>query len=175
MGSVVVIHRPSSSWSSGMFPEKRFNPCLLHWQVGASPVDSREVHTYIFCIYFHIYIWKIESLGIFTSKLICSVSKSCLTACNPMDYSMPCSSVLCFLQIKAGKCTHWKGADLPLPPTLSGKKATGRWPSLCLSPLWLHNITEKTPSEQGDWNRWLLHSYCSLCAEKLWFCMLHAG
>ena len=70
-----------------------------------------------------------------TGNCGCSVAKSYPILCGPMDYSMPCSSVLGYLQIKPGKCPHWKGSDLPLPPTLPGKKATGRWPSLCLSPL----------------------------------------
>ena len=37
----------------------------------------------------------------------CSVAKSCLTLCDPMDCSMPCFPVLCYLPELAQTHVHW--------------------------------------------------------------------
>ena len=55
----------------------------------------------------------------------CSAAKSCLTVCNPMDYSTPESSVLHYLLEFAQTYVHWAGDaispfhPLPLPFTFA--------------------------------------------------------
>ena len=41
MGSVFVAHRLSCSFACGIFPEKRSNPCSLHWQVDSYPLHHQ--------------------------------------------------------------------------------------------------------------------------------------
>ena len=36
--SVVVAHELSCSVASGIFPDQRLNPCLLHWQADSYPL-----------------------------------------------------------------------------------------------------------------------------------------
>ena len=38
-GSVIEVHRLSSSIACGIFPDQGLNLCLLHWQVDSSPLS----------------------------------------------------------------------------------------------------------------------------------------
>ena len=48
----------------------------------------------------------------------CSVAKSCLTLCDPVDYSMPGSPVLHYLQEFAKIHVRWVGDHPLLPPSV---------------------------------------------------------
>ena len=67
-GSVVVVHGLSCSKTRGIFPDQGSNLCPLHWQVDSYPLYHQG---------------ESES----------EVAQSCLTLCDPMDYSLPGSSV----------------------------------------------------------------------------------
>ena len=38
---VAVVHRLSCSVASGIFPDQRSNPCLLHWQMDSLPLSHQ--------------------------------------------------------------------------------------------------------------------------------------
>ena len=40
-GSVVVVHRLSSSAACGIFPDQGANPCPLHWQADSQPLHHQ--------------------------------------------------------------------------------------------------------------------------------------
>ena len=92
----------------GIFPTQGSNPhllYLLHWQVGSlTPVPPGKPH--------ERRIWS-----------CCSVTKLCLTPCNPMNCSMPGFSVLHYLPEFAQINVHWVGDAIqpshPLLPTFS--------------------------------------------------------
>ena len=89
--------RGSSQTRNGTQVSRIIGSCLSH----------REVHIYL---YNHIYIyplacWPETNVTGFTYTLLvqpngycsCSITKSCLTLCDPMHYSMPGFSVLHYL------------------------------------------------------------------------------
>ena len=68
-------------------------------------------------------IWDMDSSLFCTLVCCCSVSKSCPTLCNPMDYSMPGLHILHYLQEFAQTHVYWIGDAIqpfhPLsPPSL---------------------------------------------------------
>ena len=70
--------------------------CLLHWQVGSLPLapPGKSRHIYVLCC-----------------AVLCLVTQSCLTLCNPMDCSPPGSSEH---GDSPGRQEYW--SMLPSPP-----------------------------------------------------------
>ena len=105
--------------------------CLLNWQAGSFPLAPPGKSDA-----FHIVS--------FPSLLPCcssTVAKLCLTFCNPMDCSMPGSSVLHYLPEFAQIHVHWISNPIqpshPLPPpstfTFSVSQHQGLSPWVCFS------------------------------------------
>ena len=58
VGSVVLAHRLSCPMAHGIFPDKRSNPCPLHWQSNSQPLYLRgcpcmQLFNEIFSNFFH--------------------------------------------------------------------------------------------------------------------------
>ena len=58
-------------------------------------------------------------------RVLCLITQSCLTLCNPMDYSLPGSSVHGFLQQE-----NWNGQPFPSPGDLPNPGIEPRSPAL---------------------------------------------
>ena len=69
-GSVAVVHGLSCSETCGIFPDQGSNLCPLHWQVDSYPLYHQG-----------------------ESESESEVAQSCPTLCDPMDCSLPGSSV----------------------------------------------------------------------------------
>ena len=84
MGSEVVVHRLRSPAAHGIFPDQGWNPCLLHWQADSLPLNLQG-----------------SPLRSYFKTIVCVlVAQSCPTVCNPIDCSLPGSSVHEILQAR---------------------------------------------------------------------------
>ena len=76
-------------------------------QVSPPPDGLRPLHLCVPCTFPDL-LWRLEFI-ITASFCCCSVTKSCLTLCDPVDYSMPGSLVLHFILEFARIRAHWVG------------------------------------------------------------------
>ena len=98
MGSKVVVHQLSCSMACRIFLDQGSNPCPLHWQVDSlplshqgSPRTSFEVMDLKFQFYLLLTVkfWK----NYFPGESQSEVAQSCPTLHDPMDCSLPGSSI----------------------------------------------------------------------------------
>ena len=80
-GSIVIVHRLSSSTTHGIFPDQESNPCLLHGQADSSPLShqgnptlsfSLQISTFEFSWYFptpHCFLfeWVLSRVWLFAT------------------------------------------------------------------------------------------------------------
>ena len=86
--------------------------------------------TYYYCGCFMAFLYKKCSTLVSKSKsmikrVLCLITQSRLTLCNPMDYSLPASSVHGFLQQE-----NWSGQLFPSPGDLPNPGIEPRSPAL---------------------------------------------
>ena len=113
MGSVVVVHRLSWSVACRIFPDQGLNPCLLHLQVVSLPLSYQgspwtnpsRPHLPGLTRSFSSSLW--ENVGHLRFALhwphVCvhaHLLQLCPTLCDPMDCSLPGSSVHGILQAR---------------------------------------------------------------------------
>ena len=104
-GSVVVAHGLSCSVVCGIFLDPGLNVRLLHWQADSLPLSHRgspRRHFVFFVFFFfedHIFIQAGPLVlapaqgDILNTKSQSEVAQSCPTLCDPMDCSLPGSSI----------------------------------------------------------------------------------
>ena len=94
-GSIVVAHRLSCFAACGIFLDQGSNLCLLHWQADSLPLSHQgSLHCQFlidlsFGLFYLSSKWFCISWILDPSVQFSSVAQSCLTLCNPMDYSTP--------------------------------------------------------------------------------------
>ena len=68
-----------------------YHLCLLHWQADAVPLSHQGIpsrYALMLLILLDLFVQRIRVCAV-----LCLVAQSCLSLCNPMDYSPPGSSV----------------------------------------------------------------------------------
>ena len=81
---VVAVARLNCSKACGILPDQGWNPCLLHWQADSLPLSHQG-----------------SPLRSYFKTIVCVfVAQSCPTVCNPIDCSLPGSSVHEILQAR---------------------------------------------------------------------------
>ena len=81
----------------GIFSDQGLNPCPLHWQVDSQPLDHQGTPTYVVfrLLQYHQDSECNSSSIVDCEDCVCMFAQSlgCPTLCDPMDYSLPGSSV----------------------------------------------------------------------------------
>ena len=122
-----MAHRLSCIVTCGSFPDQGSNPHLLHWQADSLPLSHQGSPAILFMVTLFresICVFYRDSGPLHMRKKESEVAQSCPTLCDPMDSSLPGSSVHGILQ---ARILEWGAisspGDLPDPGVEPGSPA----------------------------------------------------
>ena len=105
----------SCSTACGIFPDQGLNLCLLHWQADSLPLSHQG------SLNIHVSIGNPDRPTL--EFILCLVTQSCLTLCNPRAHQAPLST-------EFSRQEYWNRLPCPPPWDLTNPGIEPGYPTL---------------------------------------------
>ena len=144
--------------------------CLLHWQVESLPLAPPEKYVCIYIYTWDVYIYTPEKyvyiyiyIHLFIYACMCAWLQSGPTFCNPMDSSLPSSSVHGILQ---ARILEWVAM-----PSSRESSSTVIEPASLMSPVLVGGYF----TTSATWEAIYIHIECSSLCYTVGTCFIHSN